>query len=376
MAGRHMIPIVDLKAQYLEIKDELEAAVKETLAGGRFILGPSVEALEKETAAYCGAAFGVGVASGTDALHLALLALGIGPGDEVITTPFTFIATAEAISYTGATPVFVDIDPATYNLDCGQVEAKITSRTRALLPVHLYGQPADMDDILALAAKYKLSVVEDCAQAVGAQYKGRRVGAFGDAGCFSFFPSKNLGGAGDGGLIVTNDRALADRLKRLRAHGSSRKYFHEEIGYNSRLDEIQAAIIRVKLRYLDKWTLARQSRAALYGELLSSAAGIARPRIAPDRTHVWHQYTIRAANRDEIKDRLAAAGIDSAVHYPVPIHLQPAYAQLAQTAGAFPQSETAAAQVLSLPIYPQLSDADVAAVCKQLAGAVEQPAAV
>lgn len=369
-----MIPVVDLKAQYLEIKEELESAVGETLAQGRFILGPQVDKLEKAIASYCGGAFAVGVASGTDALQLALLALGIGPGDEVITTPFTFIATAEAISHTGATPVFVDIDPLTYNLDVEQIESKISPRTRAILPVHLYGQPADMDPILAVAGRHKLAVIEDCAQAIGAEYKGRRVGALGDAGCFSFFPSKNLGGAGDGGMIVINDERLADRLKRLRAHGSSRKYFHEEIGYNSRLDEIQAAIIGVKLRYLDRWTEARRSRAVMYEDALSAVPAIGRPSVAPDRTHVWHQYTVRAGDRDELKKRLAAEGIDSAVHYPIPIHLQPAYAHLALGAGAYPRSELAANEVLSLPIYPQLADLQITNICDRIAGALKQSA--
>jgi len=362
-----MIPVVDLKAQYLEIKDELTAVVNRTLADGRFILGPNVAALEAEIAAYCGTRFAVGVASGTDALHLALRALGVGPGDEVITTPFTFIATVEAISYCGATPIFVDIDPATYNLDAAQIEAKITPRTRAILPVHLYGQPADMIPVMELAKKYRLAVVEDCAQAIGAEIGGRQVGSIGDAGCFSFFPSKNLGAAGDGGMIVGNDESLSAKIRRLRAHGSDRKYYHEEIGYNSRLDEIQAAILRVKLRYLDKWTEARRSRAALYDRLLSHLPEVTRPSVAPDRTHAWHQYTIGIDNRDEIKARLARDGIDSAVHYPVPIHLQPAYAYLGIGGGSHPRSECAADRVLSLPIFPQLDDDRVALVCESVA---------
>ncbi|MDP1808322.1 MAG: DegT/DnrJ/EryC1/StrS family aminotransferase [Actinomycetota bacterium] len=371
-----MIPVVDLKAQYLEIKDELTAAVNQTLADGRFILGPNVAALEDEIAAFCGARFAVGVASGTDALHLALRALGVGPGDEVITTPFTFIATVEAISYCGAVPVFVDIDPATYNLDVGQIEAKITPRTRAILPVHLYGQPADMAEIMTLAGKYKLAVVEDCAQAIGAEYKDKRVGSIGNIGCLSFFPSKNLGGAGDGGMIVTDDEETAGRIRRLRAHGSSRKYYHEEIGYNSRLDELQAAVVRTKLKRLENWTAARRSRAGLYDTLLSELPGVKRPATGANRTHVWHQYTIRVKERDPIRERLANRGIDSAVHYPLPIHLQPAYADLGLVAGAYPQSELATTEVLSLPMYPQLSEKQVTYVCRTLAVAIERPIAV
>lgn len=359
-------PVVDLKAQYAEIKDELAAAVSQALADGRFILGPNVTALETEIAAYCNTRYAVGVASGTDALHLALRALGVGPGDEVITTPFTFIATAEAISYCGALPVFVDIDPLTYNLDAGQIEAKISSRTRAILPVHLYGQPADMTQIMALADKYKLAVVEDCAQAIGAKYNGKPVGSIGNIGALSFFPSKNLGGAGDGGMIVTDDEQTAAAVRRLRAHGSNRKYFHEEIGYNSRLDELQAAIVRVKLGRLEEWNTARRSRAYVYNKLLSEFVQIIPPTLGENRTHVWHQYTIRLKNRDEIKSRLSNMGIDSAIHYPLPIHLQPAYADLGINEGLLPASETAATQVLSLPMYPQLTDGQVERVCHAL----------
>jgi len=361
-----MIPVADLKAQYLEIKDELDAAVSETLADAHFILGPNVAALESEVAAYCDTRFGIGVASGTDALHLALRALNIGPGDEVVTTPFTFIATAEAISYVGATPVFVDIDPITFNIDPGRLEAAIGPRTRAILPVHLYGQPADMDEIGAIANEHKLAVIEDCAQAIGATYRGRKAGSFGAFGCLSFFPSKNLGGAGDGGMLVTGDEQLAARVRRLRAHGSSRKYYHEEIGYNSRLDELQATIVRVKLRHLDTWTRRRQEIAALYDSRLSENNGIALPVTGDDHTHVRHQYTIKIHDRDRVKTELTEHGIDSAIHYPLPIHLQPAYAYLGRRAGDFPVSERAAAEVLSLPMYPQLADAQVERICADL----------
>ena len=315
---------------------------------------------------FCQAKFAIGVASGTDALHLALRALDIGPGDEVITTPFSFIATAESISHVGAKPVFVDIDPHTFNIDAKQIEAKIGPRTRALLPVHLYGQPADMDLILAVADKHKLAVVEDCAQAIGATIGDRPVGSLGDIGCFSFFPSKNLGGAGDGGMAITSDEQLAARIKRLRAHGSSRKYFHVEIGFNSRLDEIQAAILRIKLRHLKRWTASRRSRAHLYEQILSEARGIETPALAPGRTHAWHQYTLRLNERDKIKEALFQKAIGTAIHYPIPIHLQPAYSHLGLGTGSYPQSERLAGEVLSIPIYPQLRDDQIEAVCDEL----------
>lgn len=361
------IPLLDLKAQYETIRSEIERAVAGVLDSGQFILGPNVAAFEKEMAAYCGASHGVGVASGTDALHLALLAAGVNPGDEVITTPFTFIATVEAVSHVGADPVFVDIDPATFNLDAGQIESKINDKTRAIIPVHLYGQPAEMTEIVRLAKAYNLKVVEDCAQAIGAVYKGQKVGSIGDAGCFSFFPSKNLGGYGDGGMVMTNDAELARRLKALRAHGSRRKYEHEMIGFNSRLDELQAAALRVKLRYVDGWNAKRAEKASLYNRLLAEAKNLETPPMAADHTHVYHVYTVRIkTGRDEIRHGLAEAEIASAVHYPIPVHLQDAYRHLGLKSGSYPNSERAAKEVLSLPLYPELSDSQIKTVASVL----------
>lgn len=368
-----MIPLVDLQAQYEQIGTELVEAVKATLKSGAFILGPNVTALEAEVASYCETDFAIGVASGTDALHLALLALGIGPGDEVITTPFTFIATAEAISYVGATPVFADIDPLTFNIDATAVGRKISSRTKAIIPVHLYGQPADMDSLMAVANEHGLAVVEDCAQAIGARFEEKRVGSFGALGCLSFFPSKNLGGAGDGGMIITSDEGLAARIKRLRAHGSNRKYYHAEIGFNSRLDELQAAILRVKLRYLDQWTSGRQAAAERYSQLLSGSEKIILPARAARRTHVWHQFTVRVRERDRVRQRLSDNRIDSAIHYPLPIHRQEAYAHLNIERSDYPVSDQAAREVLSLPMHPHLTQEQVSQVCAVLQGHAARP---
>ncbi len=351
-----MIPILDLKGQYQQLKAELEAAMCEAAAGTRYILGPNVKALEGEIAAYCDCAVGVGVGNGTDALHLALRALRIGPGDEVITVPFTFVATTEAIGIVGATPVFVDIDPVTYNMDPAQIAAAITPATKAILPVHLYGQPCDMDSIMAVARERGLAVVEDCAQAIGATHKGRKVGSFGDLGCLSFFPSKNLGAFGDAGMIVSNDAELAGRTEFLRRHGGRVKYHHEELGLNSRLDEIQAAVLRVKLRYLDAWSEARRRRAYRYNELLADVPGVTTPREIPDVRAVYHQYTILVPERDRVQKELADAGVQTMIYYPVPLHRQEVHAHLGVAEGAFPHSEEAARHCLSLPMFPELTD--------------------
>jgi dTDP-4-amino-4,6-dideoxygalactose transaminase len=353
-----MIPLVDLRAQYHSIKDEIDKAVSQVIESGQFILGPNVKALEEEIAAYCGTDHAVGVGSGTEALHLSLLALGIGAGDEVITTPFTFFATSEAISQTGANPVFVDIDPITYNINPSQIEEKIGSKTVAILPVHLYGQPADMEEILAIARRNDLLVVEDCAQAIGAEYRGRKVGSLGDAGCLSFFPSKNLGGYGDGGMVVTDNAETAEKLRMLRTHGSLRKYYHSLLGFNSRLDEIQAAVLRVKLKYIDQWNGARQGKADIYNRLLAELP-LARPAISPERTHVYNQYTIRVIERDLLQKTLGRNGISTAIYYPLPLHLQMVYENLGYSVGSLPGSERGSREVLSLPMYPELEDSQV-----------------
>lgn len=360
-----MIPLLDLQAQYESIKDEIDNAVQEVLKSGQFILGPHLKALEEEIAAYCDTEYAVGVASGTDALHLSLLACSIGPGDEVITTPFTFIATAEAISQTGAIPIFVDVNPKTFNIDANQIEEKITPKTKAILPVHLYGQPADMDEILAIVRKYSLNVIEDCAQAIGAEYKGKPVGSFGETGCFSFFPSKNLGCYGDGGMVVTNNPEIAEKVRLLRTHGSKQKYYHSLLGFNSRLDEIQAAILRVKLKYLDEWNERRQKVAALYETLLKNSPATT-PYLAPERKHVYHQYTIRTVKRDELQEKLREAGVATAIYYPLPLHLQEVYNPLGYTEGSFPESECAAKEALSLPMYPELTEEQISKIASEI----------
>lgn len=362
-----MIPIVDLKAQYLSLEQEIDAAIKEVLLSGQFILGPSVRKLEEEVAAYCGCKYGIGVASGTDALRLTLTALGIGPGDEVITTPFTFIATANTIAHCGAKPVFVDIDPKTYNIDPAAIQKAISKRTKAIVPVHLYGQPADMDPIMDLAEKYGLYVIEDVAQAIGARYKGRRVGSIGHAGALSFFPSKNLGAYGDGGMVVTNDAVLAEKIDILRKQGSKKKYYAEVLGFNSRLDTLQAAILRVKLKHLDSWNEARRQRAKRYNELLSGLPVIT-PYEAPNVYHVYHQYTIRTKERDALAAHLKERGISTMVYYPVPLHLQQVFADLGYGEGSFPESETASREVLSLPMYPELTEAEQQEVVRAIRG--------
>ncbi|HET9095594.1 MAG TPA: DegT/DnrJ/EryC1/StrS family aminotransferase [Candidatus Baltobacteraceae bacterium] len=349
-----MIPICDLKEQYRTLREQMLRAVDDVFSSGHFINGPNVKALEAEAAAYLGAAHAVALNSGTDALHLALRALDIGPGDEVITTPFTFVATTEAIGIVGATPVFVDIDPRTYNLDVRQIEAAITPRTRAILPVHLYGCPAPMDEILAIAQRRNLAVVEDCAQSIGAKTADRFTGVLGTFGCFSFFPSKNLGAYGDGGMLVTNDQALADRARSLRGHGGRVKYYHEELGVNSRLDEVQAAILRVKLPHLESWIANRRAAAGRYTAAFA-ASDLQVPVEPADDRHVYHQYTLRVPDRDRVQRDLKAAGVESMIYYPVPLHLQKVHEALGLREGAFPQAERASREVLSIPMYPELT---------------------
>jgi len=367
-----VIPALDLQAEYAEIREEIRAALDEVLASQNFILGPQVQALEEDVARYAGCPFGVGVASGTDALLLALRAAGIKAGDEVIVPAFSYIATADSVSLLGVVPVFVDIRPDTFNIDAAQIERKITPRTRAVVPVHLYGQPADMDAVLGAARNHGLTVIEDAAQAIGARYKGRRTGSMGDLGCLSFYPTKNLGGYGDGGMILTHSKEFAENLRSLRAHGTVKhKYVSERQGWNSRLDEIQAAILRVKLRHVDRWTAARRANAARYDKLLGSILDVRIPRILDGCEHVYHQYTIRVAHRDRVQRRLAERGVASTVYYPVPLHLQPVYASLGYRRGDLPQAERAAEEVLSLPIYPQLTSAQIERVTESLAEAVK-----
>jgi UDP-N-acetyl-3-dehydro-alpha-D-glucosamine 3-aminotranferase len=364
------IPMLDLKAQYGSIAQEVRAAIDSVLESQHFIQGSNVEALEEEIARYCGSRFAVGVASGTDALLLALHAVGVGPGDEVIVPSFSFIATADTVSLLGAVPVFVDVQSDTFNIDPALIEGKVTSRTRAIIAVHLYGQPADMDPILRIGREKQLPILEDSAQAIGARYKGRRVTSLGEAGCLSFFPSKNLGGYGDGGMIVTNSEELARRLRSLRSHGSTKKYFSAEQGWNSRLDELQAAILRVKLRHLDIWNAARRANADLYDSLLGSIPGVIPPARAPFAEHTFHQYTIRVPNRERVQIELAAGGIASAVYYPVPIHLQPIYSSLAYRSGDLPETERASEEVLSLPMYPELSRDQIHAIALAIRSAL------
>ncbi len=392
------VPLLDLKAQYTAIRDEIRAAIDRVADAQQFILGPEVEALEREVAAYSGCAYGIGVSSGTDALLVALMAIDIRPGDEVITTPYTFFATAGSIARLGAVPVFVDIDPLTFNIDPTAIEARITPRTRVIMPVHLYGQMADMDPIMDIAQRHGLVVIEDAAQAIGSEYKGRRAGSIGHMGCFSFFPSKNLGGFGDGGMVTTNDAALAERIRLLRGHGAHPKYYHKLIGGNFRLDALQAAVLRVKLKYLDDWTAGRQRNAATYRRLFAEAgltidppscltAGcharnkgdctlppgrVVLPVEAPDRRHIYNQFVIRMAQRDRVMAALKARQIGHEIYYPVPLHLQECFAYLGQRPGDLPASECAAAETLALPIYPELTDAMLAAVVEAVAAGVRE----
>jgi dTDP-4-amino-4,6-dideoxygalactose transaminase len=374
-ASPEAIPMLDLRSQYESIAPEIRAAIDEVLVAQQFVLGPRCEAFEEEVAQICGTRYGVGVASGTEALEIALHACGVNAGDEVIVPAFTFIATGSAVTALGARPVFADIEPATFNLDPSLLEAHITTRTRAIVVVHLFGLAADMDPILAIAMKHGIPVIEDNAQSIGASYRGRKTGSMGRAGCLSFYPSKNLGAYGDAGMIVTNDEKLATRLRALRNHGQTGRYLSTERGWNSRLDELQAAILRVKLRHLPDWTAARQSHARRYDTLLADLPGVTLPRVPPGREHVYYLYTIsisgRAANRgargaagndpggetrsDIVQQRLADRGIASVVYYPVPLHLQPLYASLGGKPGDLRISERAAREVLSIPLYPELT---------------------
>lgn len=357
------VPFVDLKAQYRSMQPEIHAALERVLESCSFVLGDEVTKFEAEFAAYCQARYCVAVNSGTSALHVALLALGIGPGDEVITAPNTFIATCEAVTYVGARPVFVDVHPRTYNIDVTKVEVAVTSRTKAILPVHLYGQPADLDLIVEIAHKHNLFVIEDACQAHGARYKGKRVGGIGQVGCFSFYPGKNLGAYGEGGALVTNDEEIYMRARALRDHGQLQRYHHDVIGYNYRMDAFQGAVLRVKLAYLDDWVEARRRHAALYSELLAGSEVIT--PFEPDYARsIYHLYVIRTRQRDALQRRLAEVDIVTGLHYPVPCHLQKAYAQLRHRRGDFPVAERCAQQVLSLPMFAELTNAQIETVAR------------
>jgi dTDP-4-amino-4,6-dideoxygalactose transaminase len=361
------VPQLDLSAQYAAIGGEIRTAVDRVMASQHFVLGREGAALEEEIARLCGVAHGVGLASGTDALILALRACGVQAGDEVLLPPFTFVATGSAVSALGAKPVFVDIRPDTYNIDPSEFERRVTARTRAIVAVHLYGLAADMDPILAFAKSRKLPVIEDNAQAIGASYKGRRTGSFGDAACLSFYPTKNLGAYGDAGMVVTNSAELAARIRTLRNHGQAEKYLSSEPGWNSRLDEIQAAILRVKLRHLSNWQRARQSHAAEYNRLFSQIPGVMPPLAPEGFEHVYHQYTIRVEKRDALQKFLSQRKIGCAVYYPYPLHLQPLYSGLGHKAGDFPHAERAAQEALSLPMYPELRKEQIARAVETIA---------
>ncbi len=358
--------MVDLKGQYTSLKSEIDSAIIEALGETRFILGPNVQAFDHEAGEYLGVGHAISCASGTDALHLALLAAGIEAGDEVITSAFTFIATAEAIRYIGAVPVFVDIQPDSFNLDPQLIRAAITERTRAILPVHLFGQPADMDEIMALAEEFDLLVIEDCAQSFGSRYRDRATGSIGAAGAFSFFPSKNLGCYGDGGMVTTNDDEIASKIRMLRNHGSSQQYHHDVIGYNSRLDELQAVILRIKLKHIDDYNRQRLQVARAYNERLDSSR-FQLPQIPADRDHVFHQYTLLCDQRDAVREAVLARDIACAIYYPIPLHRQQAFADTAQP--ELPVSEATARRCLSLPIFPEMTLEQVDSVCEALANA-------
>jgi dTDP-4-amino-4,6-dideoxygalactose transaminase len=377
------VPLLDLKAQYLTIKPEVDKAIADVMESQHFILGPAVTSCEAACAKYSNVAHAIGVSSGTDAILVCLMAEDIGPGDEVITVPYTFFATVGCISRLGATPVFVDIDPGTYNMNPAQIEAKITSRTKAIMPVHLYGQMADMDAIMAIAKKHNLVVIEDAAQAIGSEYKGRRAGSIGDYGCFSFFPSKNLGGVGDGGMVITNDAGRAAKVSLLRAHGSKPKYYHKVVGGNFRLDAIQGAVVSAKLPHLDQWTAGRQANAARYDKLFAesglriassgdapavkAAAELVLPKTVASR-HIFNQYVIRTRERENLRKSLETAGVSTEIYYPVPMHLQECFASLGYKNGQMPESESAALETLALPIYPELTDAQARYVVDTVCG--------
>lgn len=362
-----MIPLVDLKAQYASIKDEIDAAISEVVESCQFILGPKVEAFEADFADYCQARFALGVNSGTSALHLAMLAAGVGPGDEVITVSYTFVATVAAILYTGASPVFVDIDPLTCNIDVQKIEAAITPRTKVIMPVHLYGTCADMDPIIEIARRHNLIVIEDAAQAVAAEYKGRRAGSMGDLACFSFYPGKNLGAYGEAGAVVTNNEQYVEPMKQLRDQGQSAKYLHERVGYNYRMEAIQGAVLSVKLKHLDDWTSARRQHAAVYSRELAHS-GLRLLAEPAGCKSVYHIFPLFTEQRDELREHLHAGGISTGIHYPIPVHLQHGFRNLGYDEGDLPQTERVCREVLSLPMYPELSDETV----MQIAGSVRQ----
>lgn len=368
------VPLLDLKAQYATIREEVNAAMLRVLESQAFILGPEVEALEREIAAYSGCRYGVGVSSGTDALLLSLMVLGIKAGDEVILPTYTFFATAGAVARLGATPVFVDVDPQTYNTTAEAIERAITPRTRAIIPVHLYGQMADMPAIMALAERHDLIVIEDAAQAIGAEVDGKRAGQYGHMACFSFFPSKNLGGAGDGGMVTTNDPELYDKLKLYRNHGYKPKYYNRVVGGNFRLDAIQAAVLRVKLPYLDLWTQARQRNAAVYRQLLADVEGLRLPYELPHVRHIYNQFVVACERRDDFQRHLQARGIGTEIYYPLPMHLQDCFTDLGYKLGDFPHSEAAAQQTLALPIYSELTQTQLEEVVDAVRAFFQLPA--
>lgn len=364
------IPLLNLKKQYEEIKEEIQEAINDVLDSTRYIMGEQVEKLEEEVAQYSDIEYGIGVASGTDALLLSLKALDIKEGDEVILPTFTFFATAGVVSRLGAIPVFADIDPVTYNITPEEIEAKISDKTKAIIPVHLYGQPARMDEIMEIASKHNLKVVEDACQAIGAEFKGTKIGNFGDTAALSFFPSKNLGAYGDAGMVLTNDKSLYERIKRLRVHGAEPKYYHHEVGYNSRLDALQAAVLRVKLKYLDRWNQGRQRVAELYTKFFKEA-GLTDRVILPglkerNIVHVYHQYVIRVKDRDELQNYLKEQGISTAVYYPVPLHLQECYKDLGYKEGDLPVAEQASGEVLALPIDPELKEEEIEYIVEKI----------
>ncbi|HME43108.1 MAG TPA: DegT/DnrJ/EryC1/StrS family aminotransferase [Syntrophorhabdales bacterium] len=360
------VPFLDLKAQYNSIKDEIGAALERVLENTAFAGGPFVAQFEKEFAAFCGTKHAIGVGSGTEALWAALIAVGVGPGDEVITVPSTFIATAEAISFCGARPVFVDIEETTYNMDPAKLEAAITPRTKAVIPVHLFGQMSDMGPIVETARKRKLYVIEDAAQAHGAEYKGKKAGSIGDVGCFSFYPGKNLGAYGEAGAAVTNNDELADKMRMFRDHGQPRKYYHDMIGWNARMDGFQGAVLSVKLKHIDAWNEARRSNARLYTQLLTGANGLAAPREADYGRHVYHIYAVRVRNRDAFMTDLGKKEIATGIHYPVPLHLTGAYNPLGYKAGDFPVAERCADEFVSLPMFPELTAEQIDYVAKEV----------
>lgn len=367
-----MIPIVDLKRQYKQTGEQIEKAVVDVLRSGAYILGPNTKALEAEIASYIGTKHAIGLNSGTDALHLALRAMDIGKGDEVITVAFTFVATTESIEIVGATPVFVDIDPDTFNIDAKAIEAKITPKTKAIMPVHLYGQPVDMDVIMDIAKRYNLYVIEDCCQAIGATYKGKKVGSFGDVGAYSFFPTKNLGGMGDGGMAVTNSDYLNGRMLALRNHGGAVRYHHDEIGVNSRLDEIQSAILRVKMNYIDQWNTMRREAAARYNELFKDCEDVVTPKELDDTYCVYHQYTVKVPNRDAVQKMLNENGVGAMIYYPIPLHMQKVHAHLGYEENSLPHTVENTKLVMSLPMFAELTAEEQKEVADKVKDAIKK----